>query len=128
MSATLGSRIFDKAKEVGMMDKGYVWSMMTDGITNSIDSFSFFIEQIGSKGNFSFKNVNVCGSYSTDLETIRIDQNSSEPPDPNKSSSESLGLESFWGLFLIAGVAASVAIIIFCSNVPSLEWAFLKGP
>ncbi|XP_048332067.2 glutamate receptor 2.9 [Ziziphus jujuba] len=37
MSASLGSQLFAKAKEVGMMDKGYVW-IMTDGITNSIDS------------------------------------------------------------------------------------------
>ncbi|XP_062098386.1 glutamate receptor 2.7-like [Humulus lupulus] len=34
--------------------------------------------------------------------------------DPNnKFSSNSLGLESFWGLFLIAGVASSLALVIY---------------
>ncbi|KAH0990287.1 hypothetical protein GBA52_001770 [Prunus armeniaca] len=34
MFADLGSRLFDKAKQIGMMDEGYAW-IMTDGITNS---------------------------------------------------------------------------------------------
>ncbi|KAM7480978.1 hypothetical protein LguiB_005561 [Lonicera macranthoides] len=37
-------------------------------------------------------------------------------PDPNTSvSSSSLGVNSFWGLFVIVGVAASFALIIFTS-------------
>ncbi|KAM7480975.1 hypothetical protein LguiB_005558 [Lonicera macranthoides] len=37
-------------------------------------------------------------------------------PDPNTSvSSSSLGVNSFWGLFVIVGVAASFALIIFIS-------------
>uniref|UniRef100_A0A0D9XDY6 Ionotropic glutamate receptor C-terminal domain-containing protein n=1 Tax=Leersia perrieri TaxID=77586 RepID=A0A0D9XDY6_9ORYZ len=39
MSSALASLLFTKAKEVGMMDKGYVW-IMTDGITNIIDSLN----------------------------------------------------------------------------------------
>ncbi|XP_062097846.1 glutamate receptor 2.7-like isoform X2 [Humulus lupulus] len=36
--------------------------------------------------------------------------------DPNnKFSSNSLGLESFWGLFLIAGVASSLALVIYAA-------------
>ncbi|XP_021805270.1 glutamate receptor 2.2-like [Prunus avium] len=34
MFADLGSRLFDKAKQIGMMDEGYAW-IMTDGMTNS---------------------------------------------------------------------------------------------
>ncbi|KAL6295914.1 hypothetical protein ACE6H2_004056 [Prunus campanulata] len=34
MFPDLGSRLFDKAKQIGMMDEGYAW-IMTDGMTNS---------------------------------------------------------------------------------------------
>ncbi|KAJ8634714.1 hypothetical protein MRB53_008981 [Persea americana] len=37
MTASLGSRLFFKAKEVGMMTEGYVW-ITTDGMTNLLDS------------------------------------------------------------------------------------------
>ena len=37
MPMDLGSRLFTKAKEIGMMSKGYVW-IMTSGMTNSIRS------------------------------------------------------------------------------------------
>ncbi|GJN33933.1 hypothetical protein PR202_gb22564 [Eleusine coracana subsp. coracana] len=39
MSSDLASKLFIKAKEVGMMKKGFVW-IMTDGITNLIDSLN----------------------------------------------------------------------------------------
>uniref|UniRef100_J3MXP1 Ionotropic glutamate receptor C-terminal domain-containing protein n=1 Tax=Oryza brachyantha TaxID=4533 RepID=J3MXP1_ORYBR len=39
MSSTLAASLFTKAKEVGMMSKGFVW-IMTDGITNIIDSMN----------------------------------------------------------------------------------------
>jgi ionotropic glutamate receptor len=37
MLTDLGSRLFTKAKEFGLMSEGYVW-IMTSGMTNSIDS------------------------------------------------------------------------------------------
>ncbi|CAN6167021.1 unnamed protein product [Urochloa humidicola] len=37
VSSALASTLFIKAKEVGMMEKGYVW-IITDGVTNLIDS------------------------------------------------------------------------------------------
>ena len=37
MSSKLSSRLFHKAKEIGMMSKGYVW-ITTNGITNSLSS------------------------------------------------------------------------------------------
>lgn len=37
MLPSLGSRIFAKAKEIGMMDEGFVW-IMTDGIANLLSS------------------------------------------------------------------------------------------
>ncbi|KAM5570987.1 glutamate receptor 2.8-like [Rosa sericea] len=39
MLPSLGSRIFEKAKEIGMMDKGYVW-IVTNGISNVFGSFN----------------------------------------------------------------------------------------
>ncbi|KAJ0965672.1 hypothetical protein J5N97_026810 [Dioscorea zingiberensis] len=38
MSAPMAARLFLNAQEVGMMSKGYAW-IMTDGITNIVDSF-----------------------------------------------------------------------------------------
>uniref|UniRef100_A0A0V0GUQ1 Putative ovule protein n=1 Tax=Solanum chacoense TaxID=4108 RepID=A0A0V0GUQ1_SOLCH len=35
MSYTLGARLFLKAKEIGMMDKGYAW-IITSGLTDSV--------------------------------------------------------------------------------------------
>lgn len=37
MTAPIGSRLFSKAKELGMMSKGYVW-IITSGLTNIVDS------------------------------------------------------------------------------------------
>ncbi|KZV23960.1 glutamate receptor 2.8-like [Dorcoceras hygrometricum] len=37
MRATLGSRLFTKAEQLGMMSEDYVW-IITDGMTNEIDS------------------------------------------------------------------------------------------
>ncbi|XP_037441457.1 glutamate receptor 2.8-like [Triticum dicoccoides] len=39
MSFTLASLVFIKAKEVGMMNKGYAW-ILTDGVTNLIESLN----------------------------------------------------------------------------------------
>ncbi|KAK6137145.1 hypothetical protein DH2020_029109 [Rehmannia glutinosa] len=39
MSATLGSRFFTKAKQLGMMSEDYVW-IVTDGITNELNSIN----------------------------------------------------------------------------------------
>uniref|UniRef100_A0A453KW64 Receptor ligand binding region domain-containing protein n=1 Tax=Aegilops tauschii subsp. strangulata TaxID=200361 RepID=A0A453KW64_AEGTS len=39
MSFTMASRVLIKAKDVGMMNKGYAW-IMTDGVTNLIDSLN----------------------------------------------------------------------------------------
>lgn len=37
MSPSLASRLFLKAKEVGMMNKGYAW-IITDGLTSRLDT------------------------------------------------------------------------------------------
>ena len=37
MSTNIGSRLFNKAKEIGMMSEGYIW-ITTNGITNSLSS------------------------------------------------------------------------------------------
>jgi ionotropic glutamate receptor len=42
MSVSLASLLFIKAKEVGMMNKGHAW-IMTDGVTNLIDSLNPFV-------------------------------------------------------------------------------------
>ncbi|KAJ3685968.1 hypothetical protein LUZ61_015132 [Rhynchospora tenuis] len=39
MSSSKGSTLFMRAKEVGMMNEGYVW-IMTNGVTNMVDSFN----------------------------------------------------------------------------------------
>ncbi|CAL8995972.1 unnamed protein product [Prunus brigantina] len=69
MLPSLGSRLFDKANQIGMMEEGYAW-IMTDGITNS------FIEKVGAK-NFSLQKMNRTSgnSSTTALEGFGISQN-----------------------------------------------------
>ncbi|KAJ8758661.1 hypothetical protein K2173_000382 [Erythroxylum novogranatense] len=44
-------------------------------------------------------------------------------PDPSTSlSSNSLGIESFWGLFLIAGVASVLALLVFLAMFIHEQW------
>ncbi|PRQ16383.1 putative periplasmic binding protein-like I [Rosa chinensis] len=47
MLPQLGSRIFEKAKKLGMMDEGYAW-IVTTGISNQFGSFnpSFIVENM----------------------------------------------------------------------------------
>lgn len=68
MSSTLASVLFIKAKEVGMMNKGYAW-IMTDGVTNLIDSLNpsvlesmngalgveFYVPKSAELGNFTMR-------------------------------------------------------------------------
>ncbi|XP_031104860.1 glutamate receptor 2.7-like isoform X1 [Ipomoea triloba] len=53
-----------------------------------------------------------------------------QPPCPDESStmglSNSLSLHSFWGLFLIVGIASSLAVIIFASILLYQKRRFLK--
>ena len=42
MSSTRASLIFTKAKEAGMMDKGFVW-IVTDGVANIVDSLNLSV-------------------------------------------------------------------------------------
>ncbi|XP_039130206.1 glutamate receptor 2.9-like isoform X1 [Dioscorea cayenensis subsp. rotundata] len=42
MSGPMGARLFSIAKELGMMSEGYAW-IMTDGLTNIVDSFDSLV-------------------------------------------------------------------------------------
>ena len=57
MSSALASTLFMKAKELGMMEKGYVW-IITDGVTNLIDSLhpSVVESTVPWVSNFMFPN------------------------------------------------------------------------
>ncbi|KAL6133901.1 hypothetical protein ACLB2K_066134 [Fragaria x ananassa] len=67
MLPSLGTRLFAKAKEIGMMDEGYVW-IMTDGMSNFLGSLnSSFIDNIqGVLGLKSFV------PDTKDLENLRV--------------------------------------------------------
>lgn len=56
------------------------------------------------------------GGQAKKIEDRWFNRHSSCPDPNNKVSSNSLKLESFWGLFLIAGVASSVALLIFAGT------------
>lgn len=47
MLPSLGSRVFEKARKIGMMDEGYVW-IVSNGISNEFGSFnsSFLVENM----------------------------------------------------------------------------------
>uniref|UniRef100_A0A6P3Z5B2 glutamate receptor 2.9-like n=1 Tax=Ziziphus jujuba TaxID=326968 RepID=A0A6P3Z5B2_ZIZJJ len=50
-----------------------------------------------------------------------------DPSDRDVISSQSLGLDSFWGLFLIAGVVSSLALLIFAATFLHENRHFLSG-
>ncbi|KAF4375819.1 hypothetical protein F8388_014541 [Cannabis sativa] len=50
-----------------------------------------------------------------DMEDVWFKKDTNCPDPNNMFSSNSLGLESFWGLFLIAGVASSLALVIYAA-------------
>ncbi|TQD85475.1 hypothetical protein C1H46_028942 [Malus baccata] len=54
MSPCLGSQFFSKAKDFGMMDKGYVW-IMTNGMTNSFISSSSSVDIENMQGVLGLK-------------------------------------------------------------------------
>ncbi|GLT47962.1 hypothetical protein SLA2020_216120 [Shorea laevis] len=88
MTPILGSRLFDRAKEVGLINEGYVW-IMTNGMTNlwswmdhsdmeSLQDAAFALVMAVEKlnnANFSFEESKAVGSARTDLESLGISQN-----------------------------------------------------
>ncbi|KAJ6295296.1 hypothetical protein OIU78_023338 [Salix suchowensis] len=47
---------------------------------------------------------------------------------PNSGTSNSLSIKTFWGLFLISGIAALLALIIFIVMFVHQEWRVVLGP
>ncbi|XP_073265988.1 glutamate receptor 2.8-like [Populus alba] len=85
MYPSLGTRLFTKAKEIGMMSEGYVW-IMTDGlsvdflsspnhsVTDTIQgvlALALAVEKAGTT-NSGFQMANVSSNSSTDLATLGI--------------------------------------------------------
>ncbi|KAH9760172.1 glutamate receptor 2.7 [Citrus sinensis] len=67
------------------------------------------------------------GDKMKEIEDAWFKKHSSCPDASTVVSSRSLGLNSFWGLFLIAGVAAILALIIFMAVFIHQHWNVLKN-
>ncbi|KAH7523914.1 hypothetical protein FEM48_Zijuj06G0062600 [Ziziphus jujuba var. spinosa] len=79
-------------------------------------------------GDFSRAILKVTeGKKIKDIEDKWFKANESICPESQKMSSASLGLDSFWGLFLIAGLASTLALIIFVAMFLHSNMHFLKG-
>ena len=61
-----------------------------------------------------------------EIEDAYFKKHASCPESSTLVSSNSLGLNSFWGLFLIAGIAAILALIIFMAIFIYEHWNVLK--
>ncbi|KAL5853036.1 hypothetical protein ACOSQ3_008154 [Xanthoceras sorbifolium] len=60
------------------------------------------------------------------IEDAYFKRHASCPDQSTLASSDSLGLNSFWGLFLIAGITAILALIIFMAMFVYEHWQVLK--
>uniref|UniRef100_A0A0D9XDY7 Glutamate receptor n=1 Tax=Leersia perrieri TaxID=77586 RepID=A0A0D9XDY7_9ORYZ len=102
MSSTLAAPLFTKAKEVGMMSKGFVW-IMTDGITNIINSMNTSVVEAmnGALGIQFYVNESGLNSFSIRWDRrFRID-NPNDPP-------LKLNIFGLWGYDTIWAVAQAV--------------------
>ncbi|PVH64453.1 hypothetical protein PAHAL_2G271500 [Panicum hallii] len=106
MSSALASKVFTKAKEVGMMNKGFVW-IMTDGITNIIDSLnSSVVEAMDGALGIKFY---VPKSEELDRFTVKWNRNfqKDNPNDPPLK----LSIFGLWGYDTIWAVAQAVETV-----------------
>ncbi|GKV52072.1 hypothetical protein SLEP1_g58676 [Rubroshorea leprosula] len=138
MTPDLGSRVFDKATEIGMMSEGYVW-IITDGMTNlwslihhsdhmdsmqgvlgvrnyvpkskELENFKVFPRGSPLVADVSRAILNVTESFRIgDIKNAWKKQTNC-PDSSTLDSSNSLSLGSFWGLFLVAGVTGVLALV-----------------
>ncbi|KAI6681167.1 hypothetical protein NL676_035048, partial [Syzygium grande] len=67
------------------------------------------------------------GPQMTEIEKAWLTSNTNCPDSTNSVSSNSLGLDSFWGLFLIAGAAAVLALLIFMVMFVKRNWHVVES-
>lgn len=102
MSSTLAASIFSKAKEVGMMSKGFVW-IMTNGITNIIDSMNTSVVEAmnGALGIQFYVNKSELDRFTIGWNRRFQIDNPNEPP-------LKLSIFGLWGYDTIWAVAEAV--------------------
>lgn len=102
MSSTLAASLFTKAKEVGMMSKGFVW-IMTDGITNIVDSMSTSVVEAmnGALGIQFYVNNSELDSFTIGWNRRFQIDNPNDPP-------LKLSIFGLWGYDTIWAVAQAV--------------------
>uniref|UniRef100_A0A0E0M1H3 Ionotropic glutamate receptor C-terminal domain-containing protein n=1 Tax=Oryza punctata TaxID=4537 RepID=A0A0E0M1H3_ORYPU len=115
MSSALASLLFTKAKEVGLMDKGYVW-IMTDGITNIIDSLNPSVVEAmnGALG------IKFYVPRSVELDNFTKRWNRRFQLDNPKDPPLQLSVFGLWGYDTIF-VVAQAAEKIWATNITSLQ-------
>ncbi|XP_039834867.1 glutamate receptor 2.2-like [Panicum virgatum] len=106
MSSALASKVFTKAKQVGMMNKGFVW-IMTDGITNIIDSLNSSVVEAmdGALG------IKFYVPKSEELERFTVKWNRKFQKDNPNDPPLKLSIFGLWGYDTIWAVAQAVEMV-----------------
>ncbi|KAG8050145.1 hypothetical protein GUJ93_ZPchr0009g1555 [Zizania palustris] len=109
MSSTMTSHLFTKAKEVGMMNKGFVW-IITNGVANIIDSLNpHVIEAMNGVIGVRFH-----APKSKELDKLSIRWNRMYQRDnPDESPFNKLSIVGLWGydtIWALAQAAEKVGI------------------
>ncbi|KAL6175396.1 hypothetical protein ACLB2K_052037 [Fragaria x ananassa] len=109
------SAAFDETPYIKVFIASYCWKYTMLDPTFKADGFGFVFPKDSSLArdvSRAILNVNE-GGQAKKIEDRWFNRHPSCPDPNNKVTSNSLGLESFWGLFLIAGVASFLALLIF---------------
>ncbi|KAL6216359.1 hypothetical protein ACLB2K_009582 [Fragaria x ananassa] len=111
MLPELGSRVFEKAKKLGMMEEGYVW-IMTDGMSNL---FSYISSSSVMENMQGVLGVKTYVPSTNELEGFRVRWKRKFQED-NPGVDVDLGVFGFWAYDAATALATAVEEVLRSSN------------
>nr|XP_011459068.1 PREDICTED: glutamate receptor 2.7-like isoform X4 [Fragaria vesca subsp. vesca] len=111
MLPELGSRVFEKAKKLGMMEEGYVW-IMTDGMSNL---FSYISSSSVMENMQGVLGVKTYVPSTNELEGFRVRWKRKFQED-NPGVDVDLGVFGFWAYDAATALATAVEEVVRSSN------------
>ncbi|KAL6215855.1 hypothetical protein ACLB2K_015282 [Fragaria x ananassa] len=111
MLPELGSRVFEKAKKLGMMEEGYVW-IMTDGMSNL---FSYISSASVMENMQGVLGVKTYVPSTNELEGFRVRWKRKFQED-NPGVDVDLGVFGFWAYDAATALATAVEEVVRSSN------------
>ncbi|GLT27199.1 hypothetical protein SLA2020_022160 [Shorea laevis] len=131
MTPDLGSRVFDKATEIGMMSEGYVW-IITDGMTNLWSLIHHSDHMDSMQGVLGVRNY---VPKSKELENFKVRWKSKfvqDNPSMINAELDIFGLWAYDATFALAmAVEEMLGTVKFnfdASNLESFGWVSQNGP